>query len=59
MGGPVDQAGAEVGFQLAQGAGQRGLRHVQPGRGPGDGAFGRDGEEGAQMPQLHGHNHRA
>jgi len=59
VGGAVDEAGAQVVLELAQGAGERGLAHVQAGGGAGDVALLGDDEEGAQMPQLDGHASQA
>jgi hypothetical protein len=46
VGGAVDEAGAEMVLQLAQGARERGLSEVEAGGGAGDVSFVGDGEEG-------------
>ncbi len=57
--GAVGEPHAEVGFELAQGAGQGGLGEVEPGRGAGQVGLVGVGEEVAQMTQLHGHDRQA
>jgi hypothetical protein len=55
VGGAVDQTRTEVFFELAQCTGEGGLAGVEAGGGPGDVPFLGNGEEGPQVPQLHGH----
>jgi hypothetical protein len=59
VGGAVDQAEAEVGLELPQRAGQRGLGEVQPGGRAGDRPLVGDGQERPQVAQVRRHNHRA
>ncbi len=55
MGGAVHQPDAQVLFEPAQRPGDGRLAGVQAVGGTRDAALLRDGEEGPQMPQLHGH----
>jgi hypothetical protein len=55
VGGPLDQARAQVGLELGEQPGHRRLGHVHPGRRGGDRAGVGDVQEGPQVPQVGGH----
>jgi len=54
MGGTVEQGGAQLSFEVAHAGRDGGLHDVQPVGGAGEAALLGDGDEGGQLPQLHG-----
>lgn len=59
VGGAVDEADAQPLLQLAQGAGDGGLRQMQPLGGAGDAEGVGDGEKAAEVTQLDAHTRGA
>ena len=53
MTAPIEQRDANLHLELANLLAERGLRRVQPGRGPREVQFFGDGQEVPQMPQFH------